>query len=227
MPDPAEVQAMFGRIAGRYDLLNRVLSLGVDRSWRKRAADAAGIGPRAICVDVACGTGDLALELEGRGAGVVGVDFTPEMLPRARAKAGVRRALFVRGDALRIPLRSDIADAATIAFGLRNLEDRRAGLVELARVVRPGGRVVVLEFSLPPGPLLSRLYRRYFTRLLPRLGGAVSGDRGAYEYLPRTVLAWPSPDELEGELRGVGLVDTGHRLLTRGIACLHWGTRAR
>lgn len=227
MPDPTAVREMFARIAGRYDLLNRVLSAGVDRSWRRRAVARAGVGAGSLVVDACCGTGDLALEFARAGARVVGVDFTPEMLARAERKRGRRGApgaVFVHGDALALPVADRVADVASVAFGLRNVADRRAGLRELARVVKPGGRVLVLEFTQPPGRVLGAAYRLYFTRVLPRVGGAVSGDGGAYEYLPRTVLAWPQPERLAAEMAECGLADCGFELLTRGIACLHWGT---
>jgi len=210
---------MFSRIARRYDFLNRLLSMGVDRRWR--AALVRELGPgRLLVVDSCCGTGDLSAELERSGARVLGVDFTVPMLARARDKAG---ALFVGGDALCLPVRDGAADATTIAFGLRNLADRAQGLRELARVVRPGGRVLVLEFSLPRGPVLRALYRVYFTRVLPLVGGWISGEPAAYRYLPDTVLAWPGPDELRSEMEAVGLEQCGYRRLSGGIACLSWG----
>ncbi len=227
MPDPTAVRDMFARIAGRYDVLNRVLSAGIDRSWRRRTVARAGVGPGDLVVDACSGTGDLALEFARAGARVVGVDFTPQMLARAERKRRRRAAggaLFVHGDALALPVADGAADVASVAFGLRNVADRRAGLRELARVVRPGGRVLVLEFTRPPGRVLGAAYRLYFTRVLPRIGGAVSGDGGAYEYLPRTVLAWPGPEALAEEMEACGLEDCGFELLTRGIACLHWGT---
>lgn len=215
---------MFARIAGRYDLLNRVLSAGIDQRWRRRAVRRAGRLEGARVVDVCCGTGDLALAFAERGARVIGVDFTPQMLERAARKGGqTRRPLFVHGDALRLPLRDGAADVASVAFGLRNVADRAGGLRELARVVRPGGRVLVLEFSTPPGRVLGGAYRAYFTRILPRIGRCVSGDSDAYDYLPRTVLAWPEPARLAAEMADCGLVDTGFELLTGGIACLHHG----
>ncbi|MEW6072683.1 MAG: ubiquinone/menaquinone biosynthesis methyltransferase [Planctomycetota bacterium] len=228
MPEAAAVRSMFARIAPRYDLLNHLLSAGVDRRWRARAVAAAGERGRGIVVDVATGTGDLGLAFARAGARVVGVDFTRAMLARAVEKAGRRgarggRTLFVGGDALRLPVRSAAADVACIAFGIRNVADRRAGLAEMVRVVRPGGCVLVLEFSLPPSRFLAALYRLYFTRLLPRIGGWISGDAAAYRYLPATVLGWPSPAELGMELGSAGLVDCGFRRLTGGIACLSWG----
>lgn len=214
---------MFGRIAGRYDVLNRVLSVGIDQRWRNRVLAEAGVVAGRTVVDACCGTGDLALAFSAGGARVVGVDFTPGMLVHAVRKDAARAGLFVEGDALRLPVGSGVADFASVAFGIRNVADRVAGLRELARVVRPGGRVLVLEFSMPPGRVLRGLYRFYFTKALPRIGGSVSGDRGAYEYLPDTVLAWPAPDELRAEMEGIGLVDCGYHLLTRGIACLSFG----
>lgn len=228
MPDPREVRCMFGRIAGRYDLLNRVLSLGIDRRWRARAVREAGPLAGRLVVDACCGTGDLSLAFARAGAEVVGVDFTPEMLRRAQPKAqrGELRGLFVHGDALRLPLDSGCADVASVAFGVRNLADPDAGLRELARVLKPGGRLLVLEFSPPPRGALGALYRLYFTRLLPWIGGFVSGDREAYRYLPRTVAAWPEAGEFQRRLEALGLVECGYEPLTGGIATLHWGRRA-
>lgn len=223
MSDPRAVRAMFARIAGRYDLLNRLLSAGIDRRWR--AALVRRLGDLRACtlVDACCGTGDLSFALERAGARVLGVDFTPEMLARARAKNSGRTTSFVAGDALALPVRDGLADAATIAFGIRNVADRARGLGEMMRVVRPGGSVLVLEFSMPRGRLLGGLYRFYFTRVLPRLGGWISGDAGAYRYLPDTVLAWPSPDELCAEMQALGLQECGYQLLSGGIACLSFG----
>lgn len=223
MSDPAAVQAMFARIARRYDLLNRCLSLGIDQRWRRALVRRLGDVRGRFLVDVCCGTGDLAFALERAGARVLGVDFTLPMLNRARAKGAGGRARFVAGDALRLPLADRRADGATIAFGLRNLADRRGGLAELARVVRPGGAVMVLEFSLPRGRLLGALYRQYFTRVLPRVGGWISGDPAAYRYLPDTVLAWPAPEELQREMEALGLERCGFRRLSGGIACLSFG----
>lgn len=225
MPEPTQVRSMFSRIAGRYDLLNRGLSLGIDQRWRRRAVRGAGEVAGRDVVDVCCGTGDLAALFARAGARVVGVDLTPEMLERALPKGRrAGRALFVHGDALRLPLPNACADVASVAFGIRNVADRRKGFEELRRVLRPGGRLLVLEFTQPPGRLFGGLYRFYFTRVLPTLGRAVSGDGDAYSYLPRTVLAWPSPDELRAELEELGFEGCGYERLTRGIACLHWGT---
>lgn len=227
MPKASAVQAMFARIAPRYDLLNRVLSVGIDRRWRARLVRRLGDLKGRSVLDVACGTGDLSFELAAAGARVVGLDFTREMLLRASAKPGASSVPFLNGDALTLPFDTAAFDAVTIAFGLRNLEDRGRGLAELARVVRPGGTVMVLEFSLPRSPLVAVPYRFYFTRVLPRVGAWVSGDREAYRYLPDTVLAWPRPEELQREMETVGLVRSGYELLSGGIACLSFGEVGR
>lgn len=224
MPDPAQVRPMFGRIARHYDLLNHLLTAGIDRRWRAAAVRAAGPLEGRVAVDACCGTGDLTLALERAGAVTVGVDFTPQMLTRAVAKSPRRQ--FMQGDALQLPLPDRSADVATVAFGIRNVADRAEGIRELARVVRPGGRVVVLELSTPPGAILGGLYRLYFTRILPLIGRLVSGDGGAYRYLPETVLAWPRPDEFAGEMEAAGLVDVEYRLLSRGICALHVGRKS-
>lgn len=218
---------MFGRIAPRYDLLNHLLSGGIDRTWRARLVARAGDLRGAQAVDVCAGTGDLAFALAAAGARVVAVDFTPQMLALAERKRRERSICFVRADALALPLANGSMDCATIAFGLRNLADRRAGLQELARVVRPGGAVLVLEFSQPRQPVLAPLYRFYLRRVLPRIGAVVSGDGAAYRYLQATVLAWPSPDALRGEMEEVGLVGCGYELLSAGIACLSFAVVPR
>lgn len=227
MPDPREVRSMFSRIAGRYDLLNRLLSAGIDRRWRDRTVRRAGPLQGRLVVDACCGTGDLALEFAAAGARVVGVDFTPEMLRHAGPKASVRSlpGVFVHGDAMRLPVASGSADVCSVAFGVRNLADPDLGLRELARVLKPGGKLFVLEFSPPPPGVLGVLYRFYFLKVLPWIGGFISGDREAYRYLPRTVSAWPEPDAFRRQLEGAGLVDCGYERLTFGIASLHWGTR--
>jgi demethylmenaquinone methyltransferase/2-methoxy-6-polyprenyl-1,4-benzoquinol methylase len=227
MPDPRLVRSMFGRIAGRYDLLNRLLSAGIDRSWRARTVGAAGDLRGRVVVDACCGTGDLSLEFARAGADVIGIDFTPEMLFLALPKARSRRlrVAFVHGDALRLPLRSGSADVVSVAFGVRNLADPDAGLRELTRVLKPGGRLLILECSPPPAGWLGALYRFYFLRVLPAVGGWISGDPEAYGYLPRTVVAWPPPAEFQRRMETAGLSHCGFERLTHGVASLHWGTR--
>lgn len=225
MPEPTQVRSMFGRIARRYDLLNFLLSGGFDRRWRARAVRDAGESSSGRVVDACSGTGDLALAYAREGARVLGVDFTWEMIVRAGGKLGEHagRVVFAHGDALRLPAPDDCADVSCVAFGIRNVADRRALMREMRRVVRPGGRVQILEFSMPPGRLLGPLYRFYFTRILPVFGRLVSKDAEAYSYLPRTVLAWPAPDALAEEMREEGLIEVAHRSLTFGIVHLHTG----
>ncbi len=227
MPEPRAVRSMFARIAGRYDFLNRTLSGGMDRRWRRRVVRRLGpLGGKDV-VDVACGTGDLGLELAGAGARVLGVDFTFEMLAHAPGKAAQlgRRVQWVQGDAMSLPLPDTSADVVTIAFGLRNVADRSACLVELRRVLRPGGVLAVLECGLPQNRLVGAVFREYFTRVLPRIGGWISGDRAAYEYLPATVLAWPGPVALAAELTAAGFGDSRFESLSGGVAYLHTGVR--
>ncbi|HEY9283589.1 MAG TPA: bifunctional demethylmenaquinone methyltransferase/2-methoxy-6-polyprenyl-1,4-benzoquinol methylase UbiE [Pyrinomonadaceae bacterium] len=228
------VRTMFARIARRYDLLNHLLSANVDRRWRKlvaaRVAEHAG-GARARVLDVACGTGDLSLTISAQvgRAEVTGLDFCRPMLDVARRKAGERgRAIpFVEGDALALPFDEGAFDAVTIAFGLRNLASVERGLGELFRVTRPGGLVCVLEFSQPVVPVLRELFGFYFTQVLPRVGGMVSGSRGAYEYLPDSVSRFPDQARLAELMRAAGFERVAYRNLTGGIAALHTGTRPR
>jgi demethylmenaquinone methyltransferase/2-methoxy-6-polyprenyl-1,4-benzoquinol methylase len=222
---------MFAGIAGRYDLLNHLLSGNVDKRWRRLVADSLkpSLVEGARVLDVACGTGDLSLVLAGAGrASVVGLDFCRPMLEVARHKAesGPGAVPFVEGDALRLPFADETFDVVTIAFGLRNLADVFEGLRELRRILRPGGRVAVLEFSSPVVPGFRALFRFYFTRVLPRIGGLVSGSRGAYEYLPNSVSRFPDQKRLVELMREAGFAGVGYRNLTGGIAALHTGARA-
>ena len=223
---------MFARIAGRYDLLNHLLSGNTDRRWRRLVArelsDSLKEGARVL--DVACGTGDLALALAARGrAEVVGLDFCRPMLEIAARKSdgarGLRGVAYVEGDALSLPFADGTFDAATIAFGLRNLSSVERGLRELRRVLRPGGRLVVLEFSRPVVPGFRALFQFYFAHVLPRVGGFLSGSRGAYEYLPDSVSRFPDQRRLAALMRAAGFERVGYRNLTGGVAALHTGTR--
>lgn len=221
---------MFARIAGRYDLLNHLLSGNVDKRWRRLVARTLrpSLVEGARVLDVACGTGDLSLVLASAGeARVIGLDFCRPMLEIARGKAASdsRAVPFVEGDALRLPFADEAFDVVTIAFGLRNLAGVEEGLRELGRVLRPGGRAAVLEFSSPVVPGFRPLFHFYFTRVLPRIGGLVSGSRGAYEYLPDSVSRFPDQKRLAELMRGAGFEEVEYRNLTGGIAALHTGTR--
>jgi demethylmenaquinone methyltransferase / 2-methoxy-6-polyprenyl-1,4-benzoquinol methylase len=224
-----QVRAMFDRIAGFYDLMNSVMTAGLHHRWRARAADLARVGPGSRVLDVATGTGDLALELAGRvGANgeVVGSDFSEEMLVRARAKARERgaRVSFEWGNALQLSYPTASFDAATVGFGARNFSDLDKGLAEMTRVVRPGGRVVVLEITTPTRPPLSTFYRVWFDHLVPLLG-RMTGESVAYEYLPQSVKRFPGPAELAETMRGMGLDGIRYVLTAGGIIAIHVGEK--
>jgi demethylmenaquinone methyltransferase/2-methoxy-6-polyprenyl-1,4-benzoquinol methylase len=221
------VREMFAGIAGRYDLLNHVLSINIDKRWRrlvrKQVAEILA-DPKAIVLDVACGTGDLSLELQRNAkARVVGSDFCRPMLAIAKDKtAGAGMSVpYVEGDALSLPFSDNSFDAVTIAFGLRNLASVEDGLAELNRVLKSGGRLAVLEFSSPTIPGLRSLFNLYFTRILPRIGGAVSGSRGAYEYLPDSVSKFPDQKGLVELMRTAGFGSVEYTDLTGGVAAIH------
>jgi demethylmenaquinone methyltransferase/2-methoxy-6-polyprenyl-1,4-benzoquinol methylase len=221
---------MFSGIARRYDLLNHLLSGNVDKRWRRKTARAleSSLIEGARVLDVACGTGDLSLVLAEAGAArVIGLDFCRPMLEIARRKADAdsRSIPFVEGDALRLPFADATFDAVTIAFGLRNLAGVADGLRELRRVLKEGGRLAVLEFSSPVVPGFRALFRFYFTRVLPHIGGLVSGSRGAYEYLPDSVSRFPDQKRLAELMRAEGFEGVEYSNLTGGIAALHTGTR--
>jgi demethylmenaquinone methyltransferase/2-methoxy-6-polyprenyl-1,4-benzoquinol methylase len=223
---------MFSRIASRYDLLNHLLSANIDRRWRAKVVglvrDSLRDGARAL--DVACGTGDLSLALAAGGdAEITGLDFCRPMLDLAARKThdGGKVITYVEGDALSLPFADATFDVVTIAFGLRNLASVDGGLRELLRVTREGGRVCVLEFSQPSVAGLRALFGFYFTRVLPRVGGLLSGSRVAYEYLPDSVSRFPDQPRLAEMMRGVGFEGVGFENLTGGIAAIHTGTRPR
>jgi demethylmenaquinone methyltransferase/2-methoxy-6-polyprenyl-1,4-benzoquinol methylase len=218
-----QVQAMFDRIARVYDRMNAVMTAGMDAHWRRRAADVAAVGPGDRVLDVATGTGDLAIELQrrvGDGGEVVGLDFSDGMLELARQKApGIR---FEQGSALELPYADGEFAAATVGFGARNFSDLAQGLAEMRRVVRPGGRVVVLEITTPQKPPLSWFFRFWFDRAVPALG-KVAGDPDAYTYLPSSVRRFPGPSELGAELAATGLTDVRWVLTAGGIIAIHSG----
>jgi demethylmenaquinone methyltransferase/2-methoxy-6-polyprenyl-1,4-benzoquinol methylase len=214
-----QVEAMFDRIASVYDLMNRVMTVGMDERWRGRAVDLAANPARAL--DVATGTGDLAIELRRRGADVVGVDFSEGMLEIARKKApGIE---FRTGNALALDFPDNEFDAATVGFGARNFDDLDRGLSEMARVVRPGGKVVVLEITNPQKPPLSTFFRIWFDSIVPLLG-KVAGDPDAYEYLPNSVKRFPGPRDLAGKMVAAGMTDVRWILTAGGIIAIHSGT---
>jgi demethylmenaquinone methyltransferase/2-methoxy-6-polyprenyl-1,4-benzoquinol methylase len=221
--DGATIQAMFADIAPRYDLLNRLLSFNVDRWWRRRAVALAA--PRGPVLDVCTGTGDLAAAFSRRtGEPVVGVDFCEPMLRHGSDKGSCRQVRFVRGDALALPLPDDRFDVVSVAFGIRNVADLDAGLRELVRVARPGGRIAILEFTRPGTPVIGRLYGFYFGKILPFLGNLISRSR-AYTYLNRSVLDWADEKELAARLQAAGCSRVFVHPLTFGIAAVHLGVK--
>jgi demethylmenaquinone methyltransferase / 2-methoxy-6-polyprenyl-1,4-benzoquinol methylase len=221
--EEGQVRAMFDRIAGPYDLMNSVMTAGLHHRWRARAADLARVGPGSLALDVASGTGDLAIELASRGAEVVGSDFSEGMLEVARRKAPGLRWEF--GNALELPYDDAAFDAATVGFGARNFSDLERGLREMVRVVRPGGRVVVLEITTPQRPPLSTFFSLWFDRVVPVLG-RLGGESEAYTYLPSSVKRFPGPEALGAIMHGAGLRDVRWILTAGGIIALHSGTVA-
>jgi len=220
------MRSMFDRIAPRYDLLNRLLSAGTDVRWRRRCIDALALGEGGRVLDLCTGTADLLIEFlaRGRGSHGVGIDLSSGMLQRGQAKlrtAGLDgRAALLAGDAERLPLGSGRVEGAVVAFGIRNVADIDAALREVLRVLSPGGRFVILEFSIPQGTF-GRLYRFYFTRVLPVLGGLISGSREAYAYLPASVERFDSPQALAERLERTGFTLVTVLPLTGGIAHLY------
>jgi demethylmenaquinone methyltransferase/2-methoxy-6-polyprenyl-1,4-benzoquinol methylase len=225
----AHVREMFGRIAPRYDLLNHLLSLDIDKVWRRRVAkrfSAILHNPTARVLDLCCGTGDLAFTLRREapaGAEIVGSDFVPEMLIRARAKAVQLGAgvMFVEADALALPFGDRSFDLVSCSFGFRNLANYERGMFEILRVLKPGGMAAILEFAEPTGKLFGILYRFYFRRVLPHLGGIISGNDSAYKYLPSSVSKFPSPEFLKEQFERAGYTDVQFERWTGGIVTLH------
>jgi len=223
----AYVRGMFSAIAGRYDLLNTLLSFGRDRHWRSSTVSALGlIGGEAV-LDVATGTGRLARELGRRmgvGGVVVGLDFCPEMLHRARGKAGSAELLLATVE--RMPFPDNTFDCATVGFALRNVPDVERMLRETARVVKPGGRVVCLEFSRPRHPVFQTMHRLYLSFILPLVGRLISGDREAYVYLPRSIMEFCEPEELHRLMGNAGLAHPHSRPLTWSVVAIHTATKS-
>jgi len=222
--EEGQVRAMFDRIAGFYDVMNSVMTAGLHHRWRSRAADLAALAPGDRALDVATGTGDLAVELARRvapGGAVIGSDFSEGMLERARAKDPEVR--WEWADAMALPYADGEFAAATVGFGARNFADLDRGLAEMARVVRPGGRVVVLEITTPTKPPLSTFFSIWFDRVVPAIG-RVAGDPDAYTYLPSSVKRFPGPGELGAAMARAGLEDVRWILTAGGIIALHSGT---
>jgi len=221
------VKEMFGGIAARYDLLNHLLSLSIDKRWRRAVASRLRdvlANQNAAVLDVACGTGDLSFELSRNAkAKVIGTDFCRPMLAIARSKNGRSHTAipFVEGDAMNLSFADESFDAVTIAFGLRNLANFRDGLNELHRVMKPGGHLVVLEFSSPVIPGFRQVFNFYFNRVLPRIGGAVSTSRSAYEYLPDSVSKFPDQKKLAELMKEIGFNRVEYQNLTGGVAAIH------
>ncbi len=229
--EPAKIAGMFDAIARRYDTLNRVLSAGSDVRWRRRAVRALELTGVERVLDVCTGTADLAIEAaagsSGHAARVVGVDFAGAMLAIGRTKvqrAGLAdRVQRVRGDATQLPVPDASFDAAMVAFGIRNVVDTNAGCRELYRVVRPGGRVAILEFGMPRVPGLGAAYRSYFRHILPRVGRLVSRHSDAYSYLPESIRKFPSAEELAGAMKSAGFARVEFDRMTGGAVALHLG----
>jgi demethylmenaquinone methyltransferase/2-methoxy-6-polyprenyl-1,4-benzoquinol methylase len=229
---PAYVRAMFGRIAGVYDVMNRLMTGGLDGRWRRFAARQVALGSGERALDIGTGTGDLAIAVVRAGApdaSVVGIDFTPEMLAQARAKLerlGLAGRIQLRpGDGERLDFPDGSFDACCSAFVVRNLADLRQGFQEMLRVVRPGGRIVCLEVSHPPSALFGALFRLHFERLVPLLGRLVGRSADAYNYLPTSAGAFPSASELKALMEEVGWSDVRYTYLAGGVVAVHVGAR--
>ncbi|HME49497.1 demethylmenaquinone methyltransferase [Mycobacterium sp.] len=219
--EPHEVASMFDAVARRYDLTNTLLSLGQDRSWRRATRRALEIGPGERVLDLAAGTAVSTEELARSGAWCVAADFSVGMLAAGRTRAVPK----VAGDATRLPFADRAFDAVTISFGLRNVVDHEAALREMARVTKPGGRLVVCEFSTPTNPLFGTLYKEYLMRALPRVARAVASNPEAYVYLAESIRAWPDQADLAHRIRRAGWAGVRWRNLSGGIVALHAATR--
>jgi demethylmenaquinone methyltransferase/2-methoxy-6-polyprenyl-1,4-benzoquinol methylase len=233
-PQNIRIRDNFDAIAPRYDLTNRVISLGIDRGWRRKAVrHLQGLPPDGTVLDLACGTGDMALEVlrQRRAARVVGADLSRTMLGLAAGKLRDRRGAhdgrvtLVNAPAEALPFKDAVFDGVVIAFGIRNVPDFRAGLQEMCRVLRPGGRACILEFSTPPSRALWRLYNYYFFRILPRIGGLLTGREAAYRYLTDSVASFPDAAAFSAAMRDAGFRGVGCHRLIGGIVCIHTGVR--
>lgn len=231
LPPPTEkrsyVRSMFTAIAPRYDLMNRLMTLGRDQIWRRTVIRLCNLAPAGRLLDVATGTGDIAYEALrlDPAARPVGVDLTREMMVYGQGKRPGLSFPFVEGDALALPFDDDTFDAACSGFMMRNVVDIHAAFAEQMRVVKPGGRVVCLEITLPRTPVFGQLFRLYFFKLVPIIGGLISGQRSAYTYLPHSAVNFPQPPALARIMAGAGLRDVRYRLAMMGTVAIHWGTK--
>ena len=231
MPKAADVQNMFDRIAGRYDLMNLVMTMGIDKRWRNAAVRAAKVDPSTRALDVCCGTGDISFLLAEAGAEhVTGLDFSAGMLEQARKRQGghrdkvaAERIEFIQGDALALPFEDDSFDVVTVSFGVRNVEDLALAYREFARVGRPGARIVCLEITRPKTRIANWFYDVWFDRFVPILGGIISRDRAAYTYLPESTKSFPRPPEHAKVIEAAGIVDVSFKRFGGGIVALHRG----
>ena len=235
MPKKEFVRKMFDSIAGDYDKLNHIMSADVDKSWRrtaiKKIAEGLPDSRESSMLDLACGTGDFSIAAAKKipALKISGADLSEGMLEVMRKKVMAEdlqgRISMATGDGENLSFPDGSFDRVSIAFGIRNFENREAGLKEMNRVLRPGGRLVVLELSVPENALLRGIYKVYFTKIMPALGGAVSGDKGAYRYLPASVLHFPGKEEFLGEMARCGFINTGYRALSFGICRMYWGEK--
>lgn len=229
-----QVRGMFDRIAGVYDLMNSAMTAGMHHRWRDRAADRAELSPGDVALDVACGTGDMTLQLQrrvGSDGHVIGSDFSERMLDLAREKGASRASsglggtpIYEWGDALELTYDDDAFDAVTVGFGVRNFADLDRGLAEMNRVLKPGGRMVILEITQPQRPPLSTFFSLWFDRLVPLLGN-VAGDAEAYSYLPESVKRFPPPEDLAEKMERAGLTGIRWTILAGGIIAIHSGVK--
>ena len=225
------VQRTFSQIAPRYDLLNHLLSLNIDKAWRRKAISELRVErkPSGTYLDLCAGTLDVSAMIAASHANarIIGADFAEPMLRAGQSKTRGHRVDAVTADALKLPIRSASIAGAIVAFGIRNVADLDAGLREIFRVLEPGGRFVILEFSTPASPVVNAAYQLYFNHVLPVIGGMISGHRTAYRYLPKSVANFPSADDLASRMRSAGFTNVGWRSLTLGIAAIHAGERSR
>lgn len=227
-----KVREMFSRISPKYDFLNHFLSVNTDKRWRKlvgkKLRDTLN-DKNAVVLDVACGTGDLSVELQKHSkAKVIGTDFCRPMLAIAAEKNSLAENLsipYIEGDAMKLPFADDVFDAVTIAFGLRNLSNWNDGLIELKRILKQGGKLVILEFSEPIVPGFRQIYQFYFNKILPKIGGIFSGEQSAYQYLSDSVSNFPNQKQLQLMMLEIGFMDVEYKNLTGGVAAIHTGTK--